>query len=332
MIDARDDHEDGAPSPGLAGGEASGSAGSGEGVGEDSGDISSDTASFVSDDLTPSGEASEGAVELDLFGKPPPEGKRNWAHRRAEPRALALLWTVFLLLATVGTFVSAGTDGLMSVESYRYAARGLLTVIMVGATLLWPVVRLSQSLPSEGGVRGSAKDVFVVVFPAQAILWPQALLARWPIEVMAGSVALLTAWSVLVGAGLAWALGAREPGMRRLPARVATGWALAFVGLGLAGPGWWLVSSWMGGGVAASADGVRLSWMASPWTGQLELVRDRSWSGRSAWASSGHWWAIGGVMVVGLAGWVGAWMRGVGSRGAGSGNDGDGVVPGARAA
>lgn len=290
-----------------------------------------DAAASPAVEVERSGASDEGAVELDLFGKPPPEGKRSWAHRRAEPRALALLWTVFLLLATVGTFVSAGTDGLMSVESYRQAARGLLTVMMVGATLLWPVVRLSQSLPSEGGVRGSAKDVFVVVFPAQAILWPQALLARWPIEVMAASVAFLTVWAVLVGSLLAMALGVRAAGRDRLSARSALVWAGLFVGLGVAGPAWWMVQAWAGGGLEASSTGVRLSWMASPWTGQLELVRDRSWTGRSAWASSGHWIAIAGVLVVGLAGWLGAWAREAGLR-RGMMDQGDGVVPGARGA
>lgn|GEM_PF-867645 len=259
-----------------------------------------------------------GAVELDLFGKPPPSGKRDWSHRRAEPRALALLWTVFLLLATVWTFVSAGADGLMSVESYRASARGLLTVMMVGVSLLWPIARLSQTLPTEGGLRGSAKDVFVVVFPAQAILWPQALLARWPVEVMAASVSLLTAWALVVGGLLAVAL--RTPGGERgegaswaLSGWGAAGWSCVFVGLGLCGPvvvmGW----SWASGGFEVEDALSRAGWMLSPWTGQAELVRDRSWTGRSAWASPSHWRWIGVISAFGLAAWGWAW--GVSRRG-----------------
>lgn len=40
---------------------------------------------------------------------------------------------------------SLAARGAMSYESYRPAARSLLTIVAIGLTVLWPMVRLSQS-------------------------------------------------------------------------------------------------------------------------------------------------------------------------------------------
>ena len=81
--------------------------------------------------------------DLDLFGRAP-TGHRDWAHRRREPRGLALLWTVYLMLATVVSLLPMVWAGQLSGSVYRPAARTMMVLVMFGVVVLWPVWRASQ--------------------------------------------------------------------------------------------------------------------------------------------------------------------------------------------
>lgn len=245
------------------------------------------------------------AMPVSVLGKPPapdtPPKVDPWAHRRGEPRPLALAWTIFLALATILCLASLAARGATSYESYRPAARSLLAVVAVGLCVLWPMVRLSQS-SGKGPVWAWVwKDLVVLLMPAQAVIWPQAFffLAKWPIDVVAAVAAMLSAWAVLTGAVLAtgWRVIDSEGSGAARRGRVM----LVLVGVVALGP----LISWpvrIRGRVGSPEfDG----WaMTSPITGVFELTRDRLWTGRSAEIVAAHWWAIAVVSAVGIVSWI----------------------------
>ncbi|MCW5776698.1 MAG: hypothetical protein KIS87_09690 [Phycisphaeraceae bacterium] len=234
-----------------------------------------------------------------------PNKPTNSSHSRGEPRFLALAWTVFLLLSTLAAFATVGAGGAGNVDAYRPAARGLLVTVAVGVALLWPMMRLAQSVPS-GGLRGCAiatmRDLVVLLVPMQAVIWPQALLARWPLDAVAAIAVSLAVWTVLIGGVLAFclALGGRSEG---------NGWRWwAMLGIAV------LVNAVPAIGVAlasvASSARPRGLWlMASPMTAVVELTQDRSWRGRSLEVEGTHWRAI--VVVGGIA--SAAWLPLIGA-------------------
>ncbi len=255
-----------------------------------------------SDDERPDlGEPTRAPTEpdRDIFGHTPRD-RPDWSHRRGEPRFLALAWTVFLLLSTLAAFATVGTGGAGNVDAYRPAARGLLVTVAVGVSLLWPMMRLAQAVPS-GGLRGctaaTMRDLVVILVPIQAVIWPQALLARWPLDAVAAVAACFTVWTVLVGGVLAFCLacGGRVQGNKW------RWWAM----LGVA----FMVNVVPAIGVVwasiAPLARPRGPWMmASPMTAIVELTLDRSWRGRSLEVDGTHWRAI--IIVGGVAGavWV----------------------------
>ncbi len=127
-------------------------------------------------------------------------GKDPWAHRKGEPRPMALLWACYLMLATLVTVLLVRGTGLPGTSTLVYACRALLVLLLIGVCILWPMARLSQAFPARP-FRSAAADALVVLLPAQAIIWPTALLTRWPWEVV-GGIALLVACWALLSAGL----------------------------------------------------------------------------------------------------------------------------------
>ncbi len=235
---------------------------------------------------------------------PPLSRRDKWAHRRAEPRVFAFFWTVFLLIATVYTFGSAAS-GRLDAESGRFAARSLLVVLAVGVAVLWPMTRLSQVTPREGGCVASAKDILVMIVPTQAVIWPLTLLGGWPIEVTACLAALLAGWTLAVGGLLAWALGPPDrPTITGLPPpERAPGWAwiMPFIALASSGPAVAVVTQ------PASGIEVPMSDMLSPLSAVLEVSRYRPWTGVSATARPEHWASAAAAGLIGSALWLTAW-------------------------
>jgi hypothetical protein len=131
-----------------------------------------------------------------------------WAHRRGEPRLFALLWSVYLFGAALTTVMRIPVLGMSEPRFIQEKARMLLLLIAVGLTLLWPMVRLSQARPRKPAI-AALVDMFALLAPAQAVIWPLKWLGDWGWDVTAGANLMLASWTLLVGAHVA--IGASTP-------------------------------------------------------------------------------------------------------------------------
>lgn len=129
-----------------------------------------------------------------------------WAHRKGEPRPLALLWAVYLMGAALLTIFTVRSLGVPSTWQFVAACRGMIVMVALGLVVLWPTVRLSQEFPVRRW-RSIGGDLLVLLLPIQAALWPMPLLTHWPASVMAGLTATVMSWALLVAAllGVAYA-------------------------------------------------------------------------------------------------------------------------------
>lgn len=234
---------------------------------------------------------------------PPSRPADPWAHRRGEPRLFALGWTIYVLIAVVGSILWVARFASVSAGSYGPAARIMLVVVALGATVLWPMVRLSQISPRGSAVGHVLADVFVILMPVQFVLWPLVVLANWPLAIVAGVAAMIAAWVVLAGGLLSLALSgppvveSRDP---RLMAR--TWWMAAIVGLVGLGPLCTLAL------IFARTSGPAWLPMISPLTG-IPALTGIGISGPQAPISVGQWESIGAVAAAGLVLWVIAGVR-----------------------
>lgn len=223
-----------------------------------------------------------------------------WAHRRAEPRTFAFIWTTYLFLATVSTYAVTVTSGMGGYDVVRPAARMLLTLIAAGIVIVWPMVRFTQ-LPDPRALAGPILDLIVILVPLQAVIWPQHAwwLTNWPIQVVAAVAIVCAAWGLLVGAILSISHSLR------LHARLSAAMGMGLV-LGL------LVVTHVPLIIAAAFSAgrptsqVHASGLFSPFAGMYELTRDRTWAGVAAYVSPSHWRVIGLLWGVALALWLAA--------------------------
>jgi hypothetical protein len=160
-----------------------------------------------------------------------------WAHRRAEPRLFAFLWTLYLFVTVLGSLLWLTRSGVLAASAYGPAARIMLIVIASGATILWPMVRLSQIAPREHPLGAAFGDLVVVVMPMQVVVWPLSFLANWPIHVVALLATMLLVWPALTGGLIAvsFAQCARRGAPTLLPI-VRIGWMALCIATVCAGP------------------------------------------------------------------------------------------------
>jgi hypothetical protein len=259
----------------------------------------------------PSPPSDAPAPPTTSYTLPPPD---PWAHRRGEPRTFAAVWLLFLFAATILSVGAVGIFGLVSTDVYRPAARAMLEIIAVGVVILWPMVRLSQEAPKHP-MRSLLSDALVVLIPAQAVIWPQALtwMAGWPTNVVAAVAALIAGWGLLI-AGLVAIYFNRSPsahaeGVASLRAGGGSShaplprWAMMslIILLVAAGP---LVLALRPQSPKPSADWL----MSSPLTAVYELTRDRSWTGQSAAIDQRHRVALWLLWLAAAGVWGLAWM------------------------
>jgi len=121
-----------------------------------------------------------------------------WAHRKGEPRVFALFWSVYLMGSAMLTLFAIGSASIPTAAQYQIGSAAMITMIALGSTLLWPLVRLSQASPDRP-VSATLADMFVLLAPMQIVIWPLPLLTHWPLEIIASLAALLASWTLLIG-------------------------------------------------------------------------------------------------------------------------------------
>lgn len=210
------------------------------------------------------------------------------AHRRAEPRGFAFLWTCYLLGCTVIAIGQLGHVGLTTYEVYRPAAKVLLTLVLAGASIFWPLVRLSQERPGRP-LRSFFADAIVVLGPGSAIIFSQSLpgMAGWSLTVVLAIIAFAAAWTLMMCGVLTMAVTSSRPRWV---------WMLAVVALCGAGPGMGVILG-VGDSEAANDNPFLLT---SPLTVTYEIAHDRYWTGETAATLPSHWAAIGAIGGLGL--------------------------------
>ncbi len=242
----------------------------------------------------------------------PKDSPDRWAHRRGEPRGFAVLWMIFLLVSTLLVFMTLGDPVRVTAEGYREGARRLITVISIGITVLWPMLRLCQISAIAGGPTVVAKDLIILLVPLQAVLWPQAIITGWSVTSVAATAVLIVSWALIVGAMLAVALGPGrlvrtfegplEADMGVRPGLERTLWMISILSVVAAGPLILLCLQSIGRGT--SDDLELLLRMASPLTAPWEILSDRIWTGRHAVVAPSHWRATWMTACVAVSSWI----------------------------
>jgi hypothetical protein len=227
---------------------------------------------------------------------PPPPPADPWAHRRGEPRIFLLLWIGWLMAVTAISFGTLGPRGIVDPDEARPSTRVLLLLVIIGPALLWPAFRLCQVRPRHI-LRSIFLDMLVLLLPAQLVIWPQVLLAFWPIPVVGAVVVFFILWTILIGAVLALAFAAesaRHP-IDTLPQVSSRGiWMFVILLLSVFAPA---LSLLLPGPIDPLQEGPDAMgpvplFTFSPWTAAYELTADRFWSGSSAAILPGHWAAL----------------------------------------
>jgi hypothetical protein len=251
------------------------------------------------------------------------EGPDPWAHRRAEPRPLALLWSMYLLAACLMTLGAAVRGGIVGPDICRPATRLLLAIVGIGLAVVWPMIRLSQTRPGASPVAGAARDALVLVAPVQLLIWPHLFpwLCGWPLPVVAALAAWSIAWATLVGGLLALALVriASDPS-RHGPSHLSRGvWMGLFLVVALAGPPLSRLVITLAGATVipgpvlpGSTPAGDVTWLASPVFAVFELARERPEHVGGAHVPLSNWLVLAAVGALGLVAWVGsvrAWER-----------------------
>ncbi len=212
----------------------------------------------------------------------------RWAHRRAEPRALAFMWTLYLFFASMLTFAYVGTHGTLSWDVYRPVARLMLVTAAVGIGILWPMVRLSQLPPERRIGRAMFADWIVIVLPLAAVILPQAWLAGWPADVVTAVAAHLASWALLTAGILIIALSGRAtPTARSLAMGVCIVLMLA-----------WPITAAIVRGMGEATP--TLGDFASPTTAVYQLTADHPYRGQWHTVMAGQWLSILAACVSGL--------------------------------
>ena len=236
--------------------------------------------------------------ERDLLGKEPPGDLIDWSHRKGEPRVLALLWMIYLLIATTLMFSHLASGYSIAPSISRPASREMLVIVIFGMSILWPMARFSQTIARPSIVGASVRDLFVILIPMQAVIWPQKLivLGGWSTEVVFALTLHCAAWG-LVTAGVI-SVGSILIAGSNNHARTRAIVTLASITVVILVPIIELVTL---KGAPLSVSHANLGWMLSPITGIMEITADRRVLGQPAMVFRDHFRIIAAVACVGLA-------------------------------
>lgn len=208
-----------------------------------------------------------------------------WAHRKGEPRPLAIFWSIYLMGAALLTLFRVRSLSMPSTEQFVTGCRGMIVMVAIGLFVLWPMTRLSQEFPARSA-RSLLSDLGVLLIPVQAVVWPMPLLTHWSWSVTGALALLLISWSI-VAAGVL-----RLAHAQRFPRGVACAITLL---LGSAGP---LIAFF----ITLPAPLDRLARLVSPFTGSFELTFAPS--GLAPVMQSWEWGGILAPAFLGAALWT----------------------------
>jgi hypothetical protein len=229
-----------------------------------------------------------------------------WAHRRAEPRPLALMWTAYLLIATIACLGPVTAAHYLTPDVYRPAAALLMAAALLGVTVYWPMIRLSQQLPGHRPSRSIFLDSIAIFFPLQATIWPQAMpaLSSWNATITAAVALHATAWLAIIGSMLCLALVhiARGEAAGFSTQLRRTGWMGACVLVTFAASGYAFINgAFEHLGTPTSAPP---TYIWSPASVVFDITADRSWLGVAAQVQPIHWWSGMVLLLAGVCMWI----------------------------
>lgn len=215
-----------------------------------------------------------------------------WAHRKGEPRPLALLWSLYLMASALTTLLRVRSLTMPTTEQFAFGCRSMVLMTLIGVALLWPMVRLSQQFPARRG-RALAADLLVMLAPVQAVVWPMGLLTHWSLEVTGALAASVGSWALFSAGMLAWAWREDSPAAR-------CGWMLTIALAMVVAPSvlvWW-PGAW-------SEGGRQLLMYSSPLTSAWAIT-----GAPSGLAPAMQWWEWALIAVPGALG-AALWLGGL---------------------
>jgi hypothetical protein len=156
------------------------------------------------------------------------------------PRGLILAASIWLVASWIAS-MGLRTPLQPSSASYTPGVRMMLMCVVIGLTIGWPLLRLSQSVP-RFPLRQVLLDLLVLLALVQIVLWPLRLVTPWSPARTLAIDATIAGWAALAGAFVAAGVTSTRPGPRALTmlsclALVLLGPALAWVGV-MTGRNW----------------------------------------------------------------------------------------------
>ena len=150
------------------------------------------------------------------------------------PRGLIFLASLWLI-GSWALAIGLRTPVEPSSASYTPPVRMMLTCVMIGLMIAWPLLRLSQQ-PLRRPMTQAALDVIVLLSLVQVVIWPLRLVTPWSPQRMAAVDATIAGWLLLAGAVVAAATGTTRSGPRSLAMLACVcmcllGPALAWIGV-----------------------------------------------------------------------------------------------------
>lgn len=235
-----------------------------------------------------------------LIGAPRHRPDR-WAHRRGEPRGLALVWSCYLLGACAVTLFGPASSLSFDAMQIRASSTLLVALVLLGIVLVWPMLRLSQ-VPPRSPVGATLVDLLIVLTPSLAVVGSTSILTRWAWSTSGAMVTLLCAWTLLLAGSLAVAT-------RWTGTLARAGSMLAIVAIVTAAPFATLLSAWHAGasgaplGAEAWRAGLLLSPISAPYAIASHPARSTPAPDALAWraalvplAPAAALWALAGAL------------------------------------
>lgn len=194
---------------------------------------------------------------------------------------LSLLWLIGSWVLSIGWRLPIQASS----ASFEPGVRMMLTCMVIGLMIGWPLLRLSQHA-SPHPVRQTLLDLAVLLTLIQVVIWLPRLLTNWTAQRTAAVDATIAAWTVLAGAVVAGVIHTTRPELR-------IGGMLFCIALCLLGP----LAAWVG--LPLIFDSASISNL-----GPIMEIR-RLTEGGTTPPTGAQWRWVLGLAATDLAAWIG---------------------------